>query len=411
MEPGIFVRNRIRGELSNSINGWAHRDGPQIGLPKLDLDSFFADNAEIRRLREKAMFNQMLLQDPEAPVKARAAPSPYLERPKSATWDRRKRSTGGGAKSPAPVLSKSEPRLRRSKPEDPSAPKKPRPFLVASHIDRTKEAKEAAIRAEVEARKARLKDVENLVGTPALEAAEAVEQTLAEKKLEEAEQIRKRLLRRQRRLEKLENELLRKEKAAREAEKAAEKAAEEAEEATRLRRREYMKWRDAPARVVRERPKSAPGGRAVAADGKPSWHVGQAQAKPGEMRKLAGAPRPVSPSKKTKEESEEVMRRLKGPDPVPRAVDRAVLPEPCHRCREDVTGEDLVGAMQRIRGAPVLVTRRRRTRYVCKTDKHGVATVRIPTDDYILTAGMIPLRASNEDDDPVSSVSYCDVNL
>ena len=65
-----------------------------------------------------------------------------------------------------------------------------------------------------------------------------------------------------------------------------------------------------------------------------------------------------------------------------------------------------------LEGIPlILVTRRRRTRYVAKTDKDGVATVRIPTDDYILTAGMIPIRASNEDDDPATSVSRCDVSL
>ena len=36
MEPGIFVRNRIREELKGSINAWAHRDGPELSLPKLN---------------------------------------------------------------------------------------------------------------------------------------------------------------------------------------------------------------------------------------------------------------------------------------------------------------------------------------------------------------------------------------
>ena len=46
----------------------------------------------------------------------------------------------------------------------------------------------------------------------------------------------------------------------------------------------------------------------------------------------------------------------------------------------------------------ILVTRRRRTQYVVKTGQDGVATFRIPTDDYVLAAGMVPIRACDAPD-------------
>ena len=53
------------------------------------------------------------------------------------------------------------------------------------------------------------------------------------------------------------------------------------------------------------------------------------------------------------------MARLKGPDPVQRAVDRTMLPDPCH-CAAGVEtiGDEIVAARQRVRGVPAALPRR-----------------------------------------------------
>ena len=60
-------------------------------------------------------------------------------------------------------------------------------------------------------------------------------------------------------------------------------------------------------------------------------------------------------------------------------------------------GADACAAEENLGGIPIiLVTRRRRTQYVVKTGQDGVAEFRIPTDDYVLTAGMVPVRACGD---------------
>ena len=101
--------------------------------------------------------------------------------------------------------------------------------------------------------------------------------------------------------------------------------------------------------------RSGPSRERVGATDRPAWRPG------------GGATKGAAPVRRVVERawprdvvtSAEILARLKGPGPVQRAVDRTMLPEPCHRAPGviEAMSDEIVAARQRVRGAPVALPR------------------------------------------------------
>ena len=86
---------------------------------------------------------------------------------------------------------------------------------------------------------------------------------------------------------------------------------------------------------------------------RPAWRPGGGTTRGAPVRKAAAWVGPRNTAT-----SAEILARLKGPDPVQRAVDRTMLPDPCH-CAAGVEtiGDEIVAARQRVRGVPAALPR------------------------------------------------------
>ena len=149
---------------------------------------------------------------------------------RSATWgasSSKPSPARAAAPAPAPVV-EVWPRPRTADPT------KPKPFVVSQRVDRSRgPGRTVAVRSEVEANRERVAAVTTLVeGEPGVELEKA-EASFASRALAEAEAIRRKCAREAVRLQKLEHDLLKRHRAARDAEKAADAKAREAARQTR----------------------------------------------------------------------------------------------------------------------------------------------------------------------------------